>query len=88
MKILLSLLIVILVGSQTFSIDASLAPGLSVKNAMLYVITAGLILRIVVSGRFKSDLTGLQMSFVFLVAYTIVSWLIALFVIQYPDYDS
>lgn len=87
MKILLSLLIVILVASQTFSIDASLAPGLSVKNAFLYVIAASLILRIVVSGRFKTSLAGLQLSFAFLVAYTIVSWLIALFVIQYPGYE-
>jgi O-antigen ligase len=87
MKILLSLLLVILVGAQTFSIDASLAPGLSVKNAMLYLIAAGLILRIVVSGRFKSDLAGLQMSFLFLIAYTVVSWLIALFVVQYPGYE-
>jgi O-antigen ligase len=86
-KFLLSLLIIILVASQTFSIDASLAPGLSVKNAFLYVIAAGLVLRIVVSGQFKTSLVGLQMSFVFLVAYAIVSWLIALLVIQYPGYE-
>ena len=87
MKILLSLLLLMLIGTQTFSIDASLAPGLSVKNAMLYLIAAGLILRMVVSGRFKADLVGLQMSFVFLIVYATVSWMIALFAIQYPGYE-
>lgn len=87
MKILLSMLILLLVGTQTFSIDASLAPGLSVKNALLYAIAASLILRMVVAGRFKADLAGLQISFVFLVVYAIVSWLVVLFAIKYDGYE-
>jgi O-antigen ligase len=86
-KVLLSLLVLFLIVAQTFSIDASLAPGLSVKNAMLYALAASLLVRIVVSGRFKPDLIGMQVSFVFLIVYAIVSWLIVLFAIQYPGYE-
>ena len=87
MKYLLSALVLILILLQTLSIDASLAPGLSVKNAAIYLIASLLIARIVVQGRFRVDLGGLQASMVFLCAYAILSWLVTLFAIQYPGYQ-
>lgn len=87
MKYLLSVLVLILILLQTLSIDASLAPGLSVKNAAVYLIASLLIARIVVQGRFRVDLGGLQASMLFLCAYAILSWLVTLFAIQYPGYQ-
>lgn len=87
MRVLLSVMILVLITLQTFSLDASLAPGLSVKNALLYVTALSLLVRIVLSGRFRLQLVGLQGCFLFLLAYATVSWLIALLAIKYPDYE-
>ena len=80
-------MVLVLIVLQTFSLDASLAPGLSVKNALLYVTALSLLVRIVLSGRFKLQLVGLQGCFLFLLAYATVSWLVALLAIKYPDYE-
>lgn len=87
MKVLLSILVLVLIVLQTLSIDASLAPGLSVKNALLYLAAVSIVVRLVFSGRVKPDMVGLQACFLFLIAYATVSWLIALLAIKYPNYE-
>lgn len=87
MKNLLAALILMLVTTQTFSIDASLAPGLSLKNAMLYTAVLALIASRVVSGRFKVELIGLQFCFGFLFIYSLLSWLVVSFALRFPGYE-
>lgn len=86
MKIFLSALLLVLIGMQTFSIDASLVPGLSLKNAMIYSAALLLIGQYVLSGKFRFELPGPQVAFVFLIVYAILSWLVLAFAIRNPEY--
>jgi O-antigen ligase len=84
----LSILIVGLMVSQTLSLDISLAPGLSLKNAFLYLTALVILLRIVISGNFRMELPGIHAAFGFLLLYATVSMLIALLAIKYPNYEA
>jgi O-antigen ligase len=87
MRLLLSLLMLSLMISQTFSLDPSLGPGLSLKNALVYAAAVTLAVRMVLSGRFRLEMAGVQACFAFLVAYAAISFLVAIFAVQYPGYD-
>lgn len=87
MKLLLSALILVLIGTQTLSIDASLAPGLSLKNALLYATAIALVARLAISGEFRLRLVALQAAFVFLILYAFLSWLVMIFLVQHPSYS-
>ncbi len=86
MKYLLSGFLIYLIGTQTFGISDSIGLGLSVKNLVMYGLTAGLMLRLVVSGRFKADLMVLQGCFLLLVVYATLTYLIEVFVVSNPGY--
>jgi O-antigen ligase len=88
MKIILASLLLVLIGMQTFSVDGSLAPGLSVKNAMIYL--AGLVVvgRYVIAGNFRIDLPALHLAFVFLIVYAVLTWLMLAFVVRDPNYSA
>lgn len=88
MRILLCAFIVMLVAMQALSIDASLAPGLSLKNLGLYVIASLLLLRFVVGGKLKGGSQAMQAAFVFLCVYATVSWLVLVLAVKYPGYDA
>jgi O-antigen ligase len=87
MKLLLSVFVVFMVASQTFNVDASLMPGLSVKNALLYVAAAAVLLQYVVRSERNPGLLGVQFCFVFLVCYAIISLLVIALAVRYPGYD-
>jgi O-antigen ligase len=86
-RLILSVIVLALIVMQTLSIEASLAPGLSVKNALIYLAAASIIVRMVLAGNFRPQLVGLQGCFLFLLAYATISWLIALLAIRYPGYE-
>jgi hypothetical protein len=86
MRWLIVLLISILVVGDVFSLDMSLAPGLSAKNALLYIIVLALGFRAIVSGENKFELPLLHACCAVLVCYSILTWLAAALVIEYPGY--
>lgn len=87
MGMMLSLLILVLVGTDILGLDLSLAPGLSVKNAMLYCVAGLLALRSIVgSAGLRIDLPAVHLAFALLIGYAILSWLVAALVIEYPNY--
>lgn len=83
---ILSLLILALVGTDILSLDLSLAPGLSLKNAMLYLVAGLIVLRSLGSAGLRLELPGLHLAFVLLIGYALLSWLTAALVIEYPNY--
>jgi O-antigen ligase len=66
--------------------DVSMGPGLSIKNAILYLFALFLMFRIAVE-RQQLQAGPVHMFFVVLIAYAIVTWLVAGLIIQYPGYD-
>ncbi len=87
MRFLLCAVIMFVAVSDIFSLQLSLAPGLSAKNALLYILAAGLALKLTVSGNFNFQLRGLHAAFFILIAYAILSLIAAKFVVDYPRYQ-
>jgi O-antigen ligase len=80
-------LIALLMTSDFLGHNPGLGPGLSVKNAMLYLIAMALVFRTALSGRFKLQLPGLHMGWGLWIGYAILTWLVATLVIHYHGYD-
>jgi O-antigen ligase len=86
MRWLIALLILVLLASDLFGLNLSLAPGVSVKNAFVYVVAVGLLFRIVMEGESRLELGVVHACFVILIGYAILTWLLAALVIEYPGY--
>jgi O-antigen ligase len=87
MRYLLAGLLLFLMAAEVFSWDVSMGPGLSIKNAVLYLIAMFLIFRIAVSRGERLDAGPIHLGFVILIAYALVTWLTAGLIIEYPGYD-
>jgi O-antigen ligase len=87
MRLLFMLVIGALAIADTFSLDMSMGPGLSVKNALIYPIALGLLFRMALTGRFRLRLPVLNAAFVVWVAYAILTWIAIVTVIHYPGYE-
>lgn len=85
MRWLFLILIAVLGAGDTFSLDRSLAPGLSLKNAMLYLILMALFFRSVIGG-VKLERPDIHGFFAVWIGYAIATFFFAAFVIQYPGY--
>jgi O-antigen ligase len=86
LRYLLALLILFLTTVDVFGWTLSLAPGLSVKNAILYVILLALSARFVVRGGFRLELPQVHLWFAVLITYATLTWLVAGLLIQYKSY--
>jgi O-antigen ligase len=87
MRYLLALLIVCITAADVFGWNLSLAPGLSVKNGMIYLLLLALTARFVVSGGMRLELPRIQIWFGILLAYATLTWLAAGILIQYKTFD-
>jgi hypothetical protein len=86
MRFMLSAVILFVAVTDIFDWQLSLGPGLSLKNALLYMLAGLLALKITVSGAFKLELRGLHACFAVLIVYAILSMLAAALVVDYPRY--
>jgi O-antigen ligase len=86
MRYLLALLIFFLTTADVFGWTASLAPGLSIKNAILYLIILALAARLVVRGGVRLELPQVNLWFGVLIAYSTLSWLAAGLLLRYKSY--
>ena len=87
MRVLLSLVIALFVVQDVFDLSLSLGPGLSAKNAFLYVLAGTLAFKMTMNRSMTFDLRGLHVCFFVLVAYAIISLVVAEFVVDYPNYN-
>lgn len=87
MKFLLALTLIVLMIADAFALDLSLGPGLSVKNAMLYLVAMGLAMRIVVQGRFRWSMPKLHIGFAILIGYAMLSVVFAGVISKLPGYE-
>jgi O-antigen ligase len=86
MRYLLALLIFFLATADVFGWAASLAPGLSAKNAILYLIILTLAARFVVSGGLRLQLPQIHLWLAVLIAYATLSWLVTGLLVRYQSY--
>ncbi|HSD74484.1 MAG TPA: O-antigen ligase family protein [Steroidobacteraceae bacterium] len=86
MRYILAAFIFFLMAAEVFSWDVSMGPGLSIKNAILYLIALVLMFRIAIE-RQRLQAVPIQLFFAILIAYALVTWLLAGLVIEYPGYD-
>lgn len=86
MRYLLALLIFFLTTADVFGWTASLAPGVSVKNAILYLIMLALAARFAVRGGMRLELPRVHLWFGLLIAYATLSWLVAGLLLRYTSY--
>jgi len=87
MRFLLSALILLLVFCHIFSLDLSLAPGLSAKNAVLYLAASLIAFRLVVSRNFQMEMREFVVLYGAFVGYAIATWLVAGLFIEYKSYS-
>lgn len=87
MRFLLMGLILFLTASTVFGFDPGPAPGLKIKNALLYLILLGLMLRLTLDRSFRIQLPAIPILFSIIVGYALFSYVAILLVIQYPNYD-
>ncbi len=86
MRWLLVLLVAVLVYCDMFDVGLSLAPGLSVKNGVVYVIAAGLFFRSVLSGEVRIELPSIHGLFAAWIGYALVTMLVVALMLHYPNY--
>ena len=86
MRYLLALLFVILTAGDVFGWNQSIAPGMSVKNAFIYIAALSLATRIVIRGGFKLEVPSIHLWLGVLVAYAILTWLAVGIVLHYQSY--
>lgn len=85
---LLFALFFVLFASRALGFDWGLAPGLSVKNAFLYLIFATLAIETALTRRRKLELLPVFVPFTIHVAYAIFTFLVIVLIIDYPGYDA
>jgi O-antigen ligase len=67
-------------------LELSLAPGLSVKNALLYTVTTIIAVQAVVMRNRKLELLSVIVPWALLVAYAVFTWLVIVLALDYPGY--
>lgn len=85
---LLLLLLVITMGSLLFDLELSLGPGLSVKNACLYLIVLSIAIEGAVRRNIEFKLWQVFLPFILLISYATLSWFMVAFIIDRPGYSS
>lgn len=87
MRFLLATLTVFLTLSSVFSWDPGPAPGVKIKNFILYLLVMGLVLSYASGRKFKIQLPALNVTFIVLIGYCILTYLAIVLFIEYPRYN-
>lgn len=78
----------VLLAADTLGLNLSLAPGLSVKNGMLYAILAWLAIEAALKRNRDLELLSVIVPYGLCVFYALVTWLVVVLIIDYPTYSA
>jgi O-antigen ligase len=81
-------LVTLLIATDFLGHPVGLGPGLSIKNACLYVVTLALMFRMALSGNFKLRMPGLHMAWALWIGYAVLTFFTAWLVIHYRNYSA
>jgi hypothetical protein len=87
MRFLLAFFFFLMYAGNDLGLDLGLAPGLSVKNLLLYLILAGIAVNAAVAQNRKIELTAVMLMFGLLILYAFATWATLSFVLQDPEYE-
>lgn len=87
MRYLLAALTLFLTLSSVFAWDPGPAPGVKIKNFLLYLIMMGLVFSYAVGRKFKIQLPSMNLAFGVLIGYAILTYVAIVLFIEYPRYD-
>lgn len=87
MRLLLAALTLFLTLSSVFNWDPGPAPGVKIKNFLLYLLVMGLVFSYAIGRKFKIQLPAMNVAFVVLIGYSIFTYLAIILFIDYPRYD-
>ncbi len=88
MRWLFVVLMALLMWSDFHGVNPGLGPGLSAKNAMLYMVVMVLVFRMALSGGFRIRMPGLHLAWGVWIGYAMLTWLIVSLVLKYHGYDA
>jgi O-antigen ligase len=88
MRFVLATLTFFLTLSSVFSWDPGPAPGVKIKNFILYLLVMGLVFSYATGRKFKIQLPAMNVAFVVLIGYSILTYLVIILFIDYPRYDA
>lgn len=87
MPTILAIAALFLLATDAIDYELTLIPGLSVKNAVVYMLGTLIALRMVVTRQSIMVAGPMQGAFIVLILYAMITWLVAGLVIEYPRYD-
>lgn len=86
MRVMLMAVLIVLAASDILGVDIGIAPGLSMKNVLLYVGFGLLLLQRTITGRPPIQLGWLQGAFLLLLVYAVGSLVLNIAILQLPGY--
>ena len=87
MRLLLISLVLFLTASAVFDFDPGPLPGVKIKNALLYLIVLGLMLRMTLDRNFRVQRPGVPILFGILIGYALLTYVAIVLAIDYPRYQ-
>jgi O-antigen ligase len=87
MRYVLATLTLFLTLSSVFNWDPGPAPGVKIKNFLLYMLVMGLVFSYANGHKFKIQLPSMNVAFIVLIGYSILTYLAIVLFIDYPRYD-
>jgi O-antigen ligase len=87
MRFLLISLVLFLTASAVFGFDPGPLPGVKIKNALLYLIVLGVMLRMTLDRNFRVQLPGVPILFGILIGYALLTYVAIVLAIDYPRYQ-
>jgi len=87
MRFVLATLTFFLTLSSVFDWDPGPAPGVKIKNFILYLLVMGLVCSYAIGRKFKIQLPSMNVAFAVLIGYSILTYLAIVLFIEYPRYD-
>jgi O-antigen ligase len=88
MRWLFVALMALLMISDFHGTNPGLGPGLSLKNAMLYLVVMVLAFRMALTGGFRLRMPGLHLAWAVWICYAMLTWLAVALVLKYHGYDA
>lgn len=88
MRYLLAFFFFVMYAGDSVGLNVGLAPGVSLKNLLLYMMIAGIALNAAVARNRRIELPSVLISFGLLILYAAITWIAVAFVLDSPDYDA
>ena len=83
---LLLVLFIGMMGSRALGLDLGLAPGISIKNAMLYLTASVIVIDSAIAHNRKVELLPVIIPFALLILYALMTWLVTVLFLDNPYY--